>query len=190
MIVWYGMVWYDIWYDMMCDMTWYDMIWHDMIWYDMILYDMLYDMIWYDVIWHDMILCDMIWYDMIWYDMIWYDMTWYIIWQWRHNTSEKRCGIPPTVALVSARTFLEKLISHPHWGNVHRSSFALLRFVTLCFGEHPELVQSNSVGDQERHGMVLAGEVLRWCYDVMMVLWWCYDDVMMMLWSGVMIMLW
>ena len=53
-------------------MIWYDMIWCDIydIWYDMIRYDaMRYDdMIWYDI-WYDMIWCNVMLWDMI-YDMI------------------------------------------------------------------------------------------------------------------------
>ena len=97
--IWYMiryMIWYDIWYDMIydiSDMVWYDMIgygiWYDMIWYGMIWYDMIwYGMIWYDMIWYDMIwyMIWYIWYDMIydiwyiWYGMVWYDMIWYMIW--------------------------------------------------------------------------------------------------------------
>jgi hypothetical protein len=59
-MIWYGMVWYMIWYDI-----WYDMI-YDMIWYD-IWYDMIYDMIWYDILY-------MIWHDIIWYDNMIYGM--------------------------------------------------------------------------------------------------------------------
>jgi hypothetical protein len=54
-LIWYDMIWYDIWYDMMIyDMIWWYMIWY-MIWYDMIWYDMIWYMIWYDMIWYDMI---------------------------------------------------------------------------------------------------------------------------------------
>ena len=63
MMIWYDMIWFDIWYD----------IW-SMIWYDMVRY------IW-SIIWYDMICFDTygVWYDMIWFDIygvwyIWYDM--------------------------------------------------------------------------------------------------------------------
>jgi hypothetical protein len=62
-------IWYDMWYDMICDMIWYDMIWY--VWYDMIYDDMWCDMIWY-VIWY-------MWYD-IWYGIFvncnWVDTRW------------------------------------------------------------------------------------------------------------------
>ena len=99
-MIWYDMIWYDIWYDddlifdiwylIRCDTIWYlifdiwymifDMIWYMIydIWYDLISDIMIFDFwywiydIWY-LIWND------IWYMIydIWYmiyDMIWYDM--------------------------------------------------------------------------------------------------------------------
>ena len=80
MILWYGIIWYCMIYD-----VWYDMI----VWYN----DMIYDMIWYDCMIYDSMTY---WYDLIWYDMIWtyvsYDHSpsyidqnnafWYTSWIW------------------------------------------------------------------------------------------------------------
>ena len=60
MMIWYDMIWFDIWYD----------IW-SMIWYDMVRY--IWSIIWYDMICFDTY--DMIWFDIYGYDMIWSMMT-------------------------------------------------------------------------------------------------------------------
>ena len=75
-MIWYDVmwcdIWYDIWYDVMwcdiwCDMIWCDVMWYVMMWCDVIRYDTIcYDMIWYDIIY---MICDMI-YDMLYYPQI------------------------------------------------------------------------------------------------------------------------
>ena len=57
-----ALIWYDMvingmmWCDMWCDMIWY------MLWYDMTWYDICRDVTWRDMTWH-------------WHDMTWQDMT-------------------------------------------------------------------------------------------------------------------
>jgi len=113
-MMWYMMIWYDIWCDMICDMMWwYDMIWYD-IWCDMICDMMWYMMIWYDVIWYHVIWCDMIWwYGMIWCD-IWYDVIWCDIWYdviWYMIYILTEIGLTPGGSTYSLSIYLSGLVT-------------------------------------------------------------------------------